>query len=44
MSSWAIARDVSVTISVHPFSAPIPETTAMAAMNFGAHALPGKML
>ena len=29
-SSWAMARDVSVTIRVQPFSAPMPEITAIA--------------
>ena len=38
-----MARDVSVTISVQPLRAPMPEMTAMAAMNFPAHALWGKM-
>ena len=43
-SSWAIARDVSVTIRVQPFRAPMPDTTATAAMNFPAQALWGKMV
>ena len=43
MSSWAIARDVSVTIRVQPLRAPMPETTAMAAMNFPAQASWGKI-
>ncbi len=43
MSSWAMARDVSVTIRVQPLRAPIPEITAMAAMNFPAHASWGKI-
>ena len=43
MSSWAMALDVSVTIKVQPLSAPIPEITAMAAMNFPAHASWGKI-
>ena len=30
--SFATAREVSVTISVHPLSAPIPEMTAIAAI------------
>ena len=33
-SSWAIALEVSVTINVQPFRAPMPDTTASAAMNF----------
>ena len=43
MSSWAMARDVSVTMSVQPFRAPMPEITAMAAMKRPAQALCGKM-
>ena len=35
--SCAMALDVSVTMSVQPLRAPIPEMTATAAMNFGAH-------
>ena len=36
MSSWAMARDVSVTMRVQPLRAPMPDTTATAAMNFPA--------
>ena len=43
MSSWAMARDVSVTMSVQPLSAPMPEMTATAAMNFPAQLLWGNM-
>ncbi len=43
MSSWAMARDVSVTIRVQPLRAPMPEITAMAAMNFPAQASWGKI-
>src|SRR5665213_3240581 len=43
-SSWAMAREVSVTISVHPLRAPIPETTAMAAMNLPAQPAPLKIV
>ncbi len=43
MSSWATAREVSVTIRVQPLRAPMPETTATAAMNFPAHASWGKI-
>jgi hypothetical protein len=39
-----MALEVSVTIRVQPLRAPIPEMTAMAAMNFPAHVLWGKML
>ena len=39
-----MAREVSVTMSVQPLRAPIPEITAMAAMNFPAHAPPENML
>ena len=42
-SSWAMAREVSVTIRVQPLRAPMPETTAMAAMNFPAQALWGNI-
>ena len=38
--SLAAARDTSVVTSVHPFSAPMPETTATAAMSFPAQAAP----
>jgi hypothetical protein len=41
--SWAIARELSVTISVQPLSAPMPETTATAAMNVPAHGVPGNI-
>src|ERR1022692_4992296 len=43
-SSWAMAREVSVTIKVQPFSAPMPEATATAAMNFPAQALWGNIV
>ena len=39
-----MAREVSVTISVQPLRAPIPETTATAAMNCPAQASWGKMV
>ena len=42
-SSWAMARDVSVTMRVQPLRAPIPETTATAAMNFPAQLLWGNI-
>jgi len=42
-SSWAMARDVSVTMRVHPLSAPMPDTTATAAMNFPAQELWGNI-
>ena len=35
--SSADARDTSVVTSVQPFSAPIPDTTATAAISFPAH-------
>ncbi len=43
-SSWAMARDVSVTMSVQPLSAPMPEMTATAAMNLGAQASWGNIV
>ncbi len=43
MSSWAMARDVSVTMRVQPLRAPMPEITAIAAMNFPAQASWGKI-
>ena len=42
MSSCAMARDVSVTMRVQPLRAPMPDITAMAAMNFPAQAFVGK--
>jgi hypothetical protein len=38
-----MAREVSVMMRVQPFSAPMPETTATAAMNFPAQEVWGKM-
>ena len=43
-SSWAIAREVSVTIRVQPLRAPMPEITASVAMNFPGQCRGGRCL